>query len=131
MLAIAPTKMRGDDVESKWNDNANLRPNAKTSNVVDMHWAFYFIVAAAVVFYLVLKSSRQLSPKAAQKYLQNGALLVDVRSIREFNSGHLPRAINLPLDEIESTLPRRVKDKDKVLLLHCQGGARSGAAQSK
>src|SRR3954465_1212250 len=131
MLAIAPLKRRGDGVESRCNDNANLRPKSKTSNVVDMQWALYFIIAATVVFYLVLKNSRQVSPKAAQEYLQNGALLVDVRSIREFNSGHLPRAINLPLDEIESTLPRRVKDKDKVLLLHCQGGARSGAAQSK
>jgi phage shock protein E len=96
-----------------------------------MHWASYLILAVVVVFYLLYKNSRQISPKVAQQYLQNGALLIDVRSIREFNSGHLPRAINLPLDEIETTLPRRVKDKDKVLLLHCQGGARSGAAQSR
>ncbi len=96
-----------------------------------MHWAPYLILAIVVVLYLVLKSSRQISQKDAREYLQSGALLIDVRSIREFNSGHLPKAINLPLDDIESTLPRRVKDKDKVLLLHCQGGSRSGAAKAK
>jgi len=96
-----------------------------------MHWALYLILAVVVVLHFVLKSSRQISLKDAREYLQSGALLIDVRSIREFNSGHLPKAINLPLDDIESALPRRVKDKDKVLLLHCQGGARSGAAKSK
>jgi len=96
-----------------------------------MHWAPYLILAVSIVLYLVLKNSRQLSLKDVQEYLKSGALVIDVRSIREFNSGHLPTAINLPLDDIETTLPRRVKDKSKVLLLHCQGGARSAAAKSK
>jgi rhodanese-related sulfurtransferase len=42
--------------------------------------------------------------------LKNGALVIDVRSPAEFNSGHLSVAINLPLDGIETTLPRRVPD---------------------
>jgi rhodanese-related sulfurtransferase len=58
-------------------------------------------------------------------------LLIDVRSKAEFNSGHLPKAVNMPLDEIESSMPRRVKDMDQVLLLHCQGGSRSSAAVKK
>jgi rhodanese-related sulfurtransferase len=35
------------------------------------------------------------------------------------------------LSEIEANLTRRVKDKNQVLLLHCQSGARSGAAKKK
>ena len=58
-------------------------------------------------------------------------MLIDVRSKAEFNSGHLPKAVNMPLDEIESSMPRRVKDMDQVLLLHCQGGSRSSAAVKK
>jgi phage shock protein E len=64
-------------------------------------------------------------------YLKDGALVIDVRSSAEFSSGHLPNAINLPLEEIETALPRRVKDKNKVLLLHCQSGMRSGVAKSR
>ena len=45
--------------------------------------------------------------------------------------GHLPNAINLPLDQIETALPRHVKDKNQVLLLHCQSGMRSGVAKKK
>jgi phage shock protein E len=63
--------------------------------------------------------------------LKNGALVIDVRSSAEFNSGHLPKAINIPLEEIEIVLPRRVKDASQVLLLHCQSGMRSGAAKTK
>ena len=54
-----------------------------------------------------------------------------MRTAGEFGSGHLPNTINLPLDEIESSLPRRVKDKNQVILLHCQSGMRSGVAKKK
>jgi phage shock protein E len=64
-------------------------------------------------------------------YLKSGALVIDVRSASEFSSGHLPNAINLPLGEIESSLPRRVQDKSQVLLLHCHSGMRSGVARKK
>lgn len=57
--------------------------------------------------------------------------MIDVRSTGEFNSGHLPRAINLPLDEIETVLPRCIKEKSQVLLLHCHSGMRSGLAKRK
>ena len=54
-------------------------------------------------------------------------MIIDVRTAGEFVAGHLPIAVNLPLSEIETNLARRVKDKNQVLLLHCQSGARSGA----
>ena len=41
-------------------------------------------------------------PKDALAYLKKGALLVDVRIPGEFNSGHLPAVINIPLGEIET-----------------------------
>jgi len=89
------------------------------------------MIAAVVVIGFMMKKPGQISAKDALAHLKNGALVIDVRSPGEFNSGHLPIAINLPLDEIETTLPRRVKDKGQVLLLHCQSGMRSGLAQRK
>jgi len=73
----------------------------------------------------------QISAGAAADHLKHGALLIDVRSAGEFSGGHLRSAINIPLDQIETLVPRRVKDKSQVLLLHCQSGARSGAAKKK
>jgi phage shock protein E len=84
-----------------------------------------------VTIYSIWKRSSQISTKRAVAYLKDGALVIDVRSSAEFNSGHLPNAINLPVEEIETALPRRVKDKNQVLLLHCQSGMRSGVAKSR
>ena len=96
-----------------------------------MNWTTTLIIAAVVAVVFMLKTAGQISAKDALAHLKNGALVIDVRSPGEFNSGHLSAALNLPLDEIETALPRRVPDKNQVLLLHCQSGMRSGMAQRK
>jgi phage shock protein E len=96
-----------------------------------MNWTSILIAFALLVLLFLLRRSSQVSIKDAQAHLKNGAMVIDVRTPAEFSSGHLPRAINLPLDEIETTLPRRVQDKNKILLLHCQSGMRSGVARKK
>jgi phage shock protein E len=96
-----------------------------------MNWTTPLIVAAVVAVIFMMKKSSQISAKDALAKYKSGALVIDVRSPGEFDSGHLPIAINIPLDEIETVLPRRVKDKSQVLLLHCQSGMRSGMAKNK
>jgi rhodanese-related sulfurtransferase len=93
------------------------------------------ITAIIIVFVLavliLLRRAGQISSKEALAYLKKGALVIDVRTPSEFSSDHLPSALNIPLCQIETTLPRRVKDKSLVLLLHCQSGIRSGMAKRK
>ena len=89
------------------------------------------VVVIVVTVYSIWKRASQISIKRAVAYLKDGAPVIDVRSSAEFNSGHLASAINLPVEEIETALPRRVKDKNQVLLLHCQSGMRSGVAKTK
>ncbi|MEI6654786.1 MAG: rhodanese-like domain-containing protein [Verrucomicrobiota bacterium] len=96
-----------------------------------MKWTPILIIAAILIVIFLLKQSGQISVKDAKAYLKNGALVIDVRSPGEFDSGHLPSAINIPLDEIATALPPRVPDKNQVLLLHCQSGMRSGIAKQK
>jgi rhodanese-related sulfurtransferase len=96
-----------------------------------MNWTTILVVAAIVAVIFMMKKSGQISAKDALEKLRNGALVIDVRSPGEFSSGHLPKAINIPLDEIETALPKRVKDKNQTLLLHCASGMRSGMAKSK
>lgn len=67
----------------------------------------------------------------AGKHLSQGALVIDVRSPEEFRSDCVPTAINIPLQELDTLLPQRVKDKNQVLLLHCLSGGRSGMAKMK
>ncbi len=96
-----------------------------------MKLATIIIIAAIIIVIFLLKKSGQISAKDALAHLKDGALVIDVRSAGEYNSGHLQSAINIPLDEIQATLPRRVPDPNQVLLLHCQSGMRSGLAKQK
>jgi rhodanese-related sulfurtransferase len=96
-----------------------------------MNWTIILIALVVLVSPLLLKRMSQISSSAAADHLKHGAMVIDVRSGGEFNAGHLRTAINIPLDQVETLVPRRVKDKSQVLLLHCQSGARSGAAKKK
>ena len=52
------------------------------------------------------------------------AVLVDVREVNEFRSGHIPGAINQPLSSINQIkIP-----KDKTLFVYCLRGSRSRRA---
>jgi phage shock protein E len=90
-----------------------------------------FIIVIFLAAFILIRRAGQISSKEALVYLNNGALVIDVRTPSEFSFDHLPSAINIPLYQIETTLPRRVKDKSLVLLLHCQSGIRSGLAKRK
>jgi len=96
-----------------------------------MNWIAILILAALLVAIILLRRSGLAKATEAAAHLKKGAMVIDVRTAGEFACGHLPNAINLPLDEIESSLPRRVKDKEQVLLLHCQAGGRSAEARKK
>ena len=96
-----------------------------------MDWTSVLIFAAIVVLFFLSNRVGLISAAAAKGHLKQGALIVDVRTVAEFNNGHLKRAINMPLDDIEMLAPQRVTDKRQVLLLHCQSGLRSGVARKK
>jgi phage shock protein E len=96
-----------------------------------MDWILIAVTLALFIAYVFLRRQGQISVEAAAAHLQNGALLIDVRSPAEYAAGHLSPAINLPLPQIESLISTRVHDKNQVLLLHCQSGTRSGVAKNK
>ena len=53
-----------------------------------------------------------------------GAVLLDVREADEFQSGHIPGAVNLPL----SRITQASMDKDTPLFVYCLRGTRSRQA---
>ncbi len=53
-----------------------------------------------------------------------GARLVDVRTPGEYAGGHIPGAVNVPLQQI-SAIASEVPDKSTPLFVYCMSGARS------
>jgi phage shock protein E len=58
--------------------------------------------------------------------VDDGALLVDVRTPSEYDAGHIPGAILAPVDSIASDADDW--DRDTPLVVYCATGARSGDA---
>lgn len=96
-----------------------------------MDWTIVIIAVAVLAGFYLLKRMSFVSEETARQHLANGALIIDVRSPEEFQSGRVPNAINIPLGELREQLPAQVKDKNQVLLLHCLSGGRSGIAQQQ
>lgn len=60
----------------------------------------------------------------------SGAIVVDVRSKEEFNSGHAKGSVNIPLNRLDAELGKIKKMKQPILLC-CASGMRSASATSK
>lgn len=57
------------------------------------------------------------------------AIVLDVRSKGEYQSGHGKPSKNIPLDQIESNIAK-IKGWDKPVITCCASGMRSGSAAS-
>jgi rhodanese-related sulfurtransferase len=69
-------------------------------------------------------------PTDFKKLVSEGAIIVDVRSVAEYKSGHIPGSLNIPLDSIRGKM-EELKKKNKAVITVCRSGARSSAAKSQ
>ena len=62
-----------------------------------------------------------------QSRVENGAVLIDVRTDGEFASGHIPNSVNIPVDELRSRINELSGDE---IIIYCQVGVRGHTATS-
>jgi phage shock protein E len=62
-----------------------------------------------------------------KELISNGAVILDVRTKGEYQSGHLRNSINIPIDN----LPKNIKklNKNRPIITCCASGARSASAR--
>ena len=61
--------------------------------------------------------------------VSNGAIIIDVRTAAEFQSGHIKISKNIPLDKIPSQVDK-IKQMNKPVICVCRSGMRSSSATS-
>ena len=61
----------------------------------------------------------------------SGYIILDVRTLEEFNTGHIPNAINIPNEVILEKAESILTNKEQVILVYCRSGRRSKEAASK
>ena len=62
--------------------------------------------------------------------IDNGALLVDVRSAKEVSTGSFDNAINIPHTDIVAGLEKLGVDKNQTIVVYCRTGNRSEQAKA-
>jgi rhodanese-related sulfurtransferase len=68
----------------------------------------------------------EVAPAEAARMIREGAELIDVRTPEEFMAGHLPEAVNLPLQALQAgPVAGLPPDKSKPIVTICATGRRS------
>lgn len=78
-----------------------------------------------------------ISPQQAKFIMDNDAydcIIIDVRSLEEYTSGHIQNAVSLPNELIQAESPQInavLPDKEQAVLVYCRSGKRSKQASDK
>ena len=70
-------------------------------------------------------------PKFAEKIAEADVVVLDVRTPEEFNSGHIPNAINIDIYSDYFRADISALDKSKSYAVYCRSGKRSVDASSE
>ena len=76
---------------------------------------------------------RQIDMDEAVKMMEEESdyIILDVRTPEEFREEHIPDAINIPNETIDSDEPVELPDKEQLILVYCRSGNRSKQASGK
>jgi rhodanese-related sulfurtransferase len=61
--------------------------------------------------------------------VENGAIILDVRSKSEYAGGHIKGSVNISVDTLRNNLGK-LKDKNQPIITCCASGMRSASAKS-
>lgn len=61
--------------------------------------------------------------------IENGAKVVDVRTVPEFKTGNVNGSINIPLNQLNDNAIKRIKKLKKPIIVCCASGMRSASAK--
>ena len=77
-------------------------------------------------------SYTQITQDEAMKMMEeSGYIILDVRRQDEFDEGHIPGAICVPNESIDTEMPEELPDLDQLILVYCRSGRRSKEASQK
>lgn len=83
------------------------------------------IILCVIAFFFLKK--RFFDNTDYKSMLDNGGIIIDVRSSGEFFGGHIEKSLNIPLGDLPSKLDQ-FKDKDQPIITCCASGIRSAGA---
>ena len=85
----------------------------------------YFLPIILILYLFYNQYDHKLSSSKAKKMISKGEIdyIIDVRTVEEWNKGHHPKAIHIPM----GTFPNNM-NKESVILIYCRTGRRAKIA---
>jgi len=100
-----------------------------------IQWIVLGVVALGIVLWMVLRmaskdSYSELTQETLLKYLEDDRdmCILDVRSQREYEQGHVPKAIHMDYQKISTHADELESHKRKDLIVYCEHGMRARMA---
>lgn len=85
------------------------------------------LAVAAYEFSKARSGGQAVGPTDAVRLMNQGALLLDVRTQAEYDAGHIIDARHVPQEEVANAAETLKRFKDKVIVTCCESGMRAGA----
>jgi phage shock protein E len=93
-----------------------------------LYRAIILITALLAITFLISNLFSSTSATTAGT-IGDQSVIIDVRTLEEWNAGHLATAQHLPLDQVAQSIDTLVVEKDQQVYLYCRSGNRSGQAK--
>jgi len=74
-----------------------------------------------------IATEKKMEKQNLEKIIAQGAIIIDVRTKKEFNQGNIKGSINISLDQLADAMSWL--QKDIPIIVVCASGQRSGAAK--
>ena len=96
---------------------------------------FTLILGGIFLFYMnnQEKSIRYVSMDDIVEIMEQNEnyIILDVRTVEEYNEGHIPNAICIPNETIDERITEKLPNKKQLILIYCRSGNRSKQAAEK
>ncbi len=81
----------------------------------------------------IVRSYTMISQDQAKEMMEkeDGHIIIDVRRVDEFETGHIPGAVCIPNESIGTEQPEELPNLDQIILVYCRSGNRSKQAAQK
>lgn len=94
----------------------------------------YGVLILALIAYIaysrgwIFANFKTISASESLQMIEQGAILLDVRTLAENKVEHIEDSILIPLHELEATISKLQAYKDKDIIVYCRSGNRSVSA---
>ncbi len=108
---------------------------AKFLEFITAHYVLSGIFLTLVVL-LIMQQSRNSGRNLTSRELtamvnRDEAFILDIRSKKDFSTGHIVGSVNISNDQINTRMNELEKHKDKTIIVVCASGVNAGGACSE